>query len=811
MWTSRGTFASQALTHCPKRHAITPSTTVISSINQRIPSSASAHYVAQRATATLASCRAGDNHNTHRNAHSWAQRSALLGTLALATGTAVAMLSPNQHHELRAESSPPTATPTPTLTATSTTPTPSTLSPTPPAPAPAHVDTAVGALPSAVAAAASAAETAKVTPTSILDTPSVPSTAGVLQVNERGAVNARTLAKLEERFLKHASLQTSGEWVMTPEDFLASMMPNAKRVSASDAARVKMFFAMADIDHSGTLSFSEYVTFFTLLSRPAAEFKIAFKLFDLNNDGYIEKSEFDKVIGTSAYSNLIGKDSAFTNHFFGPDGNKKLTYAEFKVLLQQMTEQILKLEFKQFDRDQSGSISGTDFMKLITQHSDVTSVPAWLLQNLTSRESARVNFDQFIAINHIIQHIKQVETAIRMYTAAGGHVNKSQFKRAVEVSTGVSLSNAEIDILFSIFDRHGSGELDHDSFVYLMSNRAARGLPSAKPPMTILQSLALGGMSAMVGASCVYPMDKVKTRIQSTVGTVTVMQQFKDIGMNFKNIAMKEGFWGLYKGLPAQLVGIVPEKAIKLTVNDFLKRQIRATKPAEANELTLKDEAVAGIGTGLVQVLASTPYELVKIRMQMQTPDGPKKSPITIMRELGIRGMYRGVNATLLRDVPFNAIYFSSYAYFKQVLKNSDGSLSGYSLFAAGMGAGVLGAALDTPADCIKTRLQNGQGDYKGVRDAATKMWRDEGYSAFMKGLAPRVLIIAPLFSITFMVFETLQRTLLPHMRPPLQSLEEEFGLVREQRLKKMTQLLEHEFGLSVVRPGANGSAPVNA
>src|SRR4051794_1938126 len=60
-------------------------------------------------------------------------------------------------------------------------------------------------------------------------------------------------------------------------------------VSDKDAARVKLFFSMADWDHSGTLSFNEYVTFFTLLSRPAAEFKIAFKLFDLNDDGFIEK------------------------------------------------------------------------------------------------------------------------------------------------------------------------------------------------------------------------------------------------------------------------------------------------------------------------------------------------------------------------------------------------------------------------------------------------------------------------------------------------------------------------------------------
>ena len=86
-------------------------------------------------------------------------------------------------------------------------------------------------------------------------------------------------------------------------------------------------------------------------------------------------------------------------------------------------------------------------------------------------------------------------------------------------------------------------------------------------------------------------------------------------------------------------------------------------------------------------MLATNPYEIVKIRMQLQTADGPKKSGIAIIKELGLRylyiyffflppilrGLYTGLPATLLRDVPFNAIYFSSYAAFKKMLKDEHG------------------------------------------------------------------------------------------------------------------------------------------
>jgi solute carrier family 25 aspartate/glutamate transporter 12/13 len=59
-------------------------------------------------------------------------------------------------------------------------------------------------------------------------------------------------------------------------------------------------------------------------------------------------------------------------------------------------------------------------------------------------------------------------------------------------------------------------------------------------------------------------------------------------------------------------------------------------------------------------------------------------------------------------------------------------------LFTAGLIAGVPAAALVTPADVIKTRLQvvarSGQTTYTGVCDAARKIMREEGPRAFWKG-----------------------------------------------------------------------------
>ena len=82
----------------------------------------------------------------------------------------------------------------------------------------------------------------------------------------------------------------------------------------------------------------------------------------------------------------------------------------------------------------------------------------------------------------------------------------------------------------------------------------------------------LGSIAGAIGAFAVYPIDLVKTRMQnqrsgSYVGEVMYRNSFDC----FKKVIRHEGVFGLYKGLTVQLIGVAPEKAIKLTVNDLVK------------------------------------------------------------------------------------------------------------------------------------------------------------------------------------------------------------------------------------------------
>jgi solute carrier family 25 aspartate/glutamate transporter 12/13 len=206
-----------------------------------------------------------------------------------------------------------------------------------------------------------------------------------------------------------------------------------------------------------------------------------------------------------------------------------------------------------------------------------------------------------------------------------------------------------------------------------------------------------------------------------------------------------------------------------LTVNDFVRGKF-ASK--QNGEIKFWQEMVGGGAAGASQVVFTNPLEIVKIRLQIQGEQAknlsaeaaPRRSAIWIVKHLGIVGLYKGVAACLLRDVPFSAIYFPAYAHLKKDLfhEGPDHKLAISELLMAGAIAGMPAAYFTTPADVIKTRLQvearKGQTTYSGIADAARKIFAEEGFKAFFKGGPARILRSSPQFGVTLTVYELLHQ-----------------------------------------------------
>ncbi|KAJ3120340.1 mitochondrial aspartate-glutamate transporter agc1 [Physocladia obscura] len=286
--------------------------------------------------------------------------------------------------------------------------------------------------------------------------------------------------------------------------------------------------------------------------------------------------------------------------------------------------------------------------------------------------------------------------------------------------------------------------------------------PSFREVFKSSYNFGLGAIAGAIGASAVYPIDLVKTRMQNQRGKVVGELAYKNSWDCFKQVIRNEGFIGLYSGLLPQLVGVAPEKAIKLTMNDLVRRSL----VEKDGSIKLYAEIIAGCTAGGSQVIFTNPLEIVKIRLQVQgeaakKTGAPRKSAMQIVRSLGLLGLYKGAAACLLRDIPFSGIYFPVYAHLKKDIfhegKNGK-KLSIGELLISGAIAGIPAAYLVTPADVIKTRLQvaarSGETTYNGLVDAGRKIMAEEGPRAFFKGGIARVLRSSPQFGVTLASFE---------------------------------------------------------
>ncbi|KAK7170826.1 hypothetical protein R3I94_000895 [Phoxinus phoxinus] len=287
-----------------------------------------------------------------------------------------------------------------------------------------------------------------------------------------------------------------------------------------------------------------------------------------------------------------------------------------------------------------------------------------------------------------------------------------------------------------------------------------------------------GGIAGLIGVTCVFPIDLAKTRLQNQQNGSRIYTSMSDCLI--KTIR-SEGFCGMYRGAAVNLTLVTPEKAIKLAANDFFRHQLSK----DGQKLTLVGEMLAGCGAGTCQVIVTTPMEMLKIQLQDAgrieaqrnligrhgRGEGAKanvvqrKSPTALqlsrdlLKDKGITGLYTGLGATLLRDVPFSIIYFPLFANLNSLgRRNTDGSAPFYISFLSGCLAGCTAAVAVNPVDVLKTRLQSlapGCHDetYSGMKDCIRKILRHEGPSAFLKGAYCRALVIAPLFGVVQVVY----------------------------------------------------------
>lgn len=315
----------------------------------------------------------------------------------------------------------------------------------------------------------------------------------------------------EKRFNQFASCQLGEQYLMTPADFLESIIHDdipgwtRKRELTPKEIDQKLretppvtkgsskFFR--NLHDKGIITFSEYLFLVTVLTKSKRGIEIAFRMLDVDRSNWLDKNEFmalaDMVNRRSSAKSMAVEtarhnhgneqfdtsNTTLLTHFFGPRGTGRFTFDQFSKFMEYLQVEVLEMEFTQYSRGLP-TIPEESFARLLLKNTSLCKEDMeTYVKRLNSRMKQRqgITLQQFVDFGLFLNNLDDFAMAMRIYSISGSPVTPDEFQRAVKISTGHTVENHVAHVVFLLFDEDGDGKLSYHEFIELMKDRVKRG------------------------------------------------------------------------------------------------------------------------------------------------------------------------------------------------------------------------------------------------------------------------------------------------------------------------------------------------
>lgn len=239
-------------------------------------------------------------------------------------------------------------------------------------------------------------------------------------------------------------------------------------------------------------------------------------------------------------------------------------------------------------------------------------------------------------------------------------------------------------------------------------------------------------------------------------------------------IVYEEGFRAFWKGNLVTIAHRLPYSSISFYTYERYKNLLQMIPGLDRNGGFGADVGVRLIGGGLSGITAASmtyPLDLVRTRLAAQTNTayyrGISHALYAICRDEGVKGLYKGLGATLLGVGPSIAISFCVYETLRshwQIERPYDSPV--LISLACGSLSGIASSTITFPLDLVRRRMQL-EGAAGRARVYQTGLFgtfghivRTESLRGLYRGILPEYCKVVPSVGIVFMTYETLKSIL---------------------------------------------------
>jgi len=291
---------------------------------------------------------------------------------------------------------------------------------------------------------------------------------------------------------------------------------------------------------------------------------------------------------------------------------------------------------------------------------------------------------------------------------------------------------------------------------------------AAPPPQgsSLTANLLGSGTAGVCELVLFHPVDTMAKRLMSSTKTVYVAGDSAATIKNaneviFKEAATKGGldkFKSMFPGFGFAAGYKILQRIYKFGGQPFVKEYInKKYGPSLKDSFGSKTGSVlsSGVAGSIMGIgeIALLPLDVLKIKAQTNPESIKGRGLVDLFMTEG-RGLYRGAGWTAARNAPGSFALFGGSAVIHHGVFGLENTKEATFLqnFVASIAGAVASITVAAPLDVIKTRVQNKPFDApeSGVQ-IIRNLIRDEGPSAFFKGLTPKIIVVGPklIFSYT--------------------------------------------------------------